>query len=92
MRQTLSTVLRLAGLTIGLAAGGIFLALMWPDMMDDLSGAKSLRHFVGTFVMAIVLAWLINWPFAGLPTGWIRRAPPKKCNAIDCKMQPRQRP
>jgi prepilin signal peptidase PulO-like enzyme (type II secretory pathway) len=66
MRQILSTILRLAGLALGVAAGGILIALMWPDTMNDLYGAKSLRHFVGMFVMGIVLAFLINWPF-----GWV---------------------
>jgi hypothetical protein len=63
MQRTLPTVLRLGGLALGLAAGGILIALMWPDMMNDLYGAKSLRHFVGMFVMAIVLAGLVSWPF-----------------------------
>jgi hypothetical protein len=66
MRQILSTVLRFAGLALGLAAGGVLIALMWPDMMNDLYGAKSLRHWVGMFAMGIALAFLINWPF-----GWI---------------------
>jgi hypothetical protein len=66
MRQILSTILRLTGLALGLAAGGLLIALMWPDMMNDLYGAKSLRHFVGMFVMGIVLGFLINWPF-----GWV---------------------
>ena len=66
MWQTLSTVIRYTGLALGIAAGGVFVALMWPDMMNDLYGAKSLRHWVGMFVMGIVLAFLINWPF-----GWV---------------------
>jgi hypothetical protein len=66
MRQTLSTVLRLTGLALGLAAGGIFIALMWDDVMSDLYSSKALRHVTGMFTMGIVLAYLINWPF-----GWI---------------------
>ena len=66
MRQTLATIFRLAGLALGLAAGGILIALMWPDMMNDQYSAKALRHFVGMFTMGIVLAFLIDWPF-----GWI---------------------
>jgi hypothetical protein len=66
MRQILSTVLRLTGLALGLAAGGIFIALMWDDVMSDLYSSKALRHVTGMFTMGIVLAYLINWPF-----GWI---------------------
>jgi hypothetical protein len=58
--------LRFAGLALGLAAGGVLIALMWPDMMNDLYGAKSLQHWVGMFVMGVALVFLINWPF-----GWI---------------------
>jgi hypothetical protein len=65
MRQILSTALRLTGWALGLAAGGILIALMWPDVMNDHS-AKALRHFAGMFTMGIVLAFLISWPF-----GWI---------------------
>jgi hypothetical protein len=66
MRQILSTVLRLSGLALGLAAGGILIALMWDDVMGDLYGSKALRHVTGMFTMGIVLAYFINWPF-----GWI---------------------
>jgi hypothetical protein len=66
MRQILSTVLRLAGPILGLAAGGILIALMWDDVMSDLYSSKALRHVTGTFTMGAVLAYLINWPF-----GWI---------------------
>jgi hypothetical protein len=66
MRQILSTVLRLTGWALGLAAGGILIALMWPDVMSDLYSSKALRHVVGMFTMGIVLAYLISWPF-----GWI---------------------
>jgi hypothetical protein len=66
MRQILSTVLRLTGLVLGLAAGGISIALMWDDVMSDLYSSKALRHVTGMFTMGIVLAYLINWPF-----GWI---------------------
>jgi hypothetical protein len=66
MRQILSTVLRLTGLALGVAAGGILIALMWHDVMSDLYSSKALRHVTGMFTMAVVLAYLINWPF-----GWI---------------------
>jgi hypothetical protein len=66
MRQNLSTVLRLTGLALGLAAGGILIALMWHDVMSDLYSSKALRHVTGMFTMGVVLAYLINWPF-----GWI---------------------
>jgi hypothetical protein len=66
MRQIMSTVLRLTGLALGLADGGILIALMWDDVMSDLYSSKALRHVTGMFTMAVVLAYLINWPF-----GWI---------------------
>jgi hypothetical protein len=66
MRQILSTLLRLTGLALGLAAGGILIALMWPDVMSDLYSSKALRHVIGMFTMGILLAYVINWPF-----GWI---------------------
>jgi hypothetical protein len=81
MRQTLSTVLRLTGLALGLAAGGILIALIWPDMMNDLYSAKALRHFVGMFTMGIVLAYLIYWPF-----DWIadKLDPEHAANEVQC--------
>ena len=66
MRQILSTVLRQTGPALGLAAGGILIALMWDDVMNDLYSSKALRHVTGMFTMGVVLAYLINWPF-----GWI---------------------
>jgi hypothetical protein len=60
MRQILSTVLRLSGWALGLAAGGILIALIWPDVTSDLYGSKAM------FTMAIGLAYLISWPF-----GWV---------------------
>ena len=63
MRLILSIILRYAGVALGLGAGGLLIALMWPDMMNDLYSAKALRHFVGMFTMSIVLAWLVSWPF-----------------------------
>jgi hypothetical protein len=63
MRLVLSIMLRYAGLTLGLGAGGILIALMWPDMMNDLYSAKALKHFVGMFTGGIVLTWLVSWPF-----------------------------
>jgi hypothetical protein len=63
MRLILSIILRYAGVALGLGAGGLLIALMWPDMMNDLYSAKALRHFVGMFTMGIVLAWLVSWPF-----------------------------
>ena len=63
MRQMLSSVLRLTGWVLGLAAGGILIALMWPDVMGDLQNTKALRHIFGMFTLAIVLAWLVSWPF-----------------------------
>jgi hypothetical protein len=63
MRLVLSIMLRYAGLALGLGAGGILIALMWPDMVNDLYSAKALRHFAGMFTGGIVLAWLVGWPF-----------------------------
>jgi hypothetical protein len=63
MRLALSIILRYAGFAFGLAAGGILLALMWPDVMGDLQNTKALRHIFGMFSFAIVLAWLVSWPF-----------------------------
>jgi hypothetical protein len=63
MRLILSIILRYAGVALGLGAGGLLMALMWPDVMNDLYSAKALRHFVGMFTMGIVLAWLVSWPF-----------------------------
>jgi hypothetical protein len=63
MRLVLSILLRYAGVALGLAAGGILIALMWPDVMGDLYSAKALRHIVGMFTGGIVLAWLVGWPF-----------------------------
>jgi hypothetical protein len=63
MRQILSTLLRLTGWALGLAAGGILIALMWPDVMSDLYSSKALRHVIGMFTGGIVLAWLVSWPF-----------------------------
>jgi hypothetical protein len=63
MRQILSTVLRLSGWALGLAAGGVLIALMWPDVTSDLYSSKALRHVVGMFTIGIVLAFLISWPF-----------------------------
>ena len=63
MRQMLSSVLRLTGWALGLAAGGILIALMWPDVMGDLQNTKALRHIFGMFTFAIVLVWLVSWPF-----------------------------
>jgi hypothetical protein len=80
MRRILSTIVRLTGLALGVAAGGIFVALMWPDMMNDLYSAKALRHFIGMFTMGIVLAYLINWPF-----GWVadKLSPQGDSNSAD---------
>jgi hypothetical protein len=63
MRQALSFILRYAGLALGLAAGGILIALMWPEVMGDLENSKALRHIFGMFTGGIVLAYLISWPF-----------------------------
>lgn len=63
MRRVLSTISRLAGVALGLAAGGILIALQWPDMMGDLYGANSFRHFIRMFISGILLGSLICWPF-----------------------------
>jgi hypothetical protein len=66
MRQILSTVLRLSGWALGLAAGGVLIALIWPDVMSDRYSSNALRHVIRMFTMGIVLAYLISWPF-----GWV---------------------
>ena len=63
MRQALSFIVRYAGLALGLAASGILIALMWPDVMGDLDNTRALRHIFGMFTFAIVLVWLVSWPF-----------------------------
>jgi hypothetical protein len=63
MRLALSIILRYAGLAFGLAAGGILIALMWPEVMGDLQNTKALRHIFGMFTFGIVLAGLVGWPF-----------------------------
>jgi hypothetical protein len=63
MRKTLSVIVRYAGLALGLAAGGALIALMWPDVMGDLENTRALRHIFGMFTGAIVLAFLVSWPF-----------------------------
>jgi hypothetical protein len=63
MRLALSIILRYAGLALGVTAGGILIALMWPDVMGDLQNTKALRHIFGMFTFGIVLAWLVSWPF-----------------------------
>jgi hypothetical protein len=63
MRLVLSIILRYAGLALGLGAGGLLIALMWPDVMGDLHSAKALRHIAGMFTGGIVLAWSVSWLF-----------------------------
>jgi hypothetical protein len=63
MRQTLATILRLIGVALGLAAGGILIALQWPDMMGDLYSANALRHFVKMSIFSFLFGALIAWPF-----------------------------
>jgi hypothetical protein len=48
MRRVLSIIFRLTRVALGLAAGGVLIALLWPDMMGDLYSANSLRHFGGS--------------------------------------------
>jgi hypothetical protein len=63
MRQALSTILRLTGFVLGLAAGGILIALQWPDVTADLYSANAFRHFVRMFIVGILFGSLIAWPF-----------------------------
>jgi hypothetical protein len=63
MRRVLSNTLKLTGLALGLPAGGVLFALLWPDVMNDLHSNHALRHFVGMFVMPVVLCLVICWPF-----------------------------
>jgi hypothetical protein len=63
MRQTLATILRLIGVAPGLAAGGILIALQWPDVMGDLYSANALRHLIKTFILSFLFGALIAWPF-----------------------------
>jgi hypothetical protein len=63
MRQSLATILRLIGVALGLAAGGILIALQWPDMMGDLYSANALRHFIKMFIFSFLFGALIAWPF-----------------------------
>jgi hypothetical protein len=63
MRDTVSTVFRYAGLALGLVAGGLLIALQWPDVTSDLHNVKAVRHIVGMFTGGIVLACIVGWPF-----------------------------
>jgi hypothetical protein len=66
MRQTLATIFRLIGFALGLAAGGLLIALQWPDMMGDLYSANAFRHFARMFIVGILFGGLIAWPFLWL--------------------------
>ena len=63
MRQAFSTTFGLTGVVLGVAAGGLLIALQWSDVMGDLQSAKALRHIAGMFTSAILLAGLVGWPF-----------------------------
>jgi hypothetical protein len=63
MRRALATIFRLTGFALGLAAGGVLIALQWPDVMADLYSANSFRHFVRMFIGGILLGSLVCWPF-----------------------------
>jgi hypothetical protein len=63
MRQTLATIFRLTGFILGLAAGGVLIALQWPDMMADLYSANAFRHFIKMFIFSFLFGGLIGWPF-----------------------------
>jgi hypothetical protein len=63
MRRVLAITLKFTGFALGLPAGGVLITLLWPDVMSDLYSAHALRHFVGMFVMGIVLCLVICWPF-----------------------------
>jgi hypothetical protein len=80
MRKVLSTILRLTGFALGLAAAVLLIALQWPDVLGDLYGANSLRHFVRVFMSGMVLGTLICWPF-----WWVadKLFPERPVNAVD---------
>jgi hypothetical protein len=63
MRQTLSNILRIGGLALGIGAGVLVIALQWPDVMSDLHNIKADRHVFRMFTSGIMLASLIGWPF-----------------------------
>jgi hypothetical protein len=63
MRQALSTMFRLTGFILGLAAGSMPIVQQWPDVMADLYSANAFCHFIRMFIVGILFVALIAGPF-----------------------------
>jgi hypothetical protein len=61
MRRALSTIFRLSGFVLGLAAAGLLIALQWSDVIGDLHNVKALRHIVLMFTSGMMFGGLIGW-------------------------------
>jgi hypothetical protein len=64
VRKTLSLLLTLTGVALGLAASAGVVALIWPDL--DIYAANAIRTVPRTFILAILVGVGASWPFLWL--------------------------
>lgn len=65
LRQILAIVVLAAGITAGAVIGFLWADLMWPAVAAD-NSRHALRALALDVIGAIVLWWLVVWPFAWL--------------------------